>query len=56
MDFKDSNGNLLKGEDSIFPILTKDNNGLFEFLATGFFIGFSGEFVTAKHVVLNGLV
>lgn len=53
MDFKDSHGNLVRGEDSVFPILTKNDEGLFEFLATGFFIGFSGEFITAKHVVLN---
>lgn len=53
MDFKDSEGNLHKGEDVIFPILTKDKNGNFEFLATGFFISASGDFVTAKHVVFD---
>ena len=53
MDFKDCEGNLHKGEDVIFPILTKDKEGGFQFLATGFFISNSGDFVTAKHVVLD---
>ncbi len=53
MDFKDNYGNLLSGAESIFPIIHKNNQGLFEFLGTGFFIGPEGEFITAKHVLLN---
>lgn len=53
MDFVDSQGNYHKGEDAVFPILTKDIHGSFLFLGTGFFISDQGDFTTAKHVLLN---
>src|SRR5688572_12506556 len=48
---KAADGNPADPGLAIFPIVTQEPNGVFEFIGAGFFIAENGVFVTAAHVV-----
>ena len=49
--FYKQNGEALKGQDCIFPILKKTTDGEYRLIGTGFYICAQGVFVTATHVL-----
>jgi S1-C subfamily serine protease len=51
--FVSSSGKTINGSELVFPIVTRNNNGDFKFIGTGFFINAFGGFATAKHVIFD---
>src|ERR1019366_6247805 len=48
-------GKPVSAHEAIFPLVSRDNDGMFSLIGTGFFIAENGVFATAAHVVAGSL-